>query len=116
METEHNRTLSRSLTGLRIAESDGANDAVSVQGTVARHGTDKATGQRYTSHPTNELSRSKESDKAHMATIAATKIATEARIDPKVFREALCDENFEWHRFNHRWAVEAGSDEPRAIE
>jgi hypothetical protein len=27
-------------------------------------------------------------------TIAATRIATEARLDPKAFREAQCDENF----------------------
>jgi hypothetical protein len=35
-----------------------------------------------------------------MATTTARKMATEARIDPKLFRQVLHDENFEWHRFN----------------
>jgi hypothetical protein len=63
-----------------------------------------------------KVERERQSDKAHMATITATKIATEARIDPKVFRELLCNENFEWPRFNDCWTVEAGSEEHRAME
>jgi hypothetical protein len=51
-----------------------------------------------------------------MAKITATKMATEARIDPKMFREVLCDENFEWHRFNDRWTVEVGSEEHLAMQ
>jgi hypothetical protein len=43
-------------------------------------------------------------------------MATEARIDPKLFRQVLHDENFEWHRFNDRWTVEVGSEEHRAME
>jgi hypothetical protein len=51
-----------------------------------------------------------------MAKITATQMATEARIDPKLFREVLSDENIEWHRFNDRWTVEVGSGEHRAME
>jgi hypothetical protein len=50
-----------------------------------------------------------------MAKITATQMATRARIDPKLFREVLHDENFDWHRFNDRWTVEVGSEEHRAM-
>ena len=51
-----------------------------------------------------------------MAETTATKMATAARIDPKVLREVLHDENFDWPRFNDRWTVEVGSEEHRAME
>jgi hypothetical protein len=51
-----------------------------------------------------------------MATITAIKMATRAGMDPKLFREVLRDENFEWHRANDRWTVEVGSEEHRAME
>jgi len=51
-----------------------------------------------------------------MAKTTAKQMARAARIDPKLFREVLCDENFEWHRLNDRWTVEVGSEEHRAME
>lgn len=50
-----------------------------------------------------------------MAKITAIKMATAARINLKLFREVLCDENFEWHKLNDRWTVEVGSEEHRAM-
>ena len=51
-----------------------------------------------------------------MAKITATQMARKARIDPRLFREVLCDENFDWHKRNDHWTVEIGSDEHRAMQ
>ena len=51
-----------------------------------------------------------------MAKMTATKMAARAGISPKLFREVLRDETFEWHRFHDRWTAEVGSEEHRAME
>jgi hypothetical protein len=62
------------------------------------------------------VSQAEESASTNMAKTTATKMATAARIDPKVFREVLHDENFDWHRLNDRWTVEVGSEEHCAMQ
>lgn len=42
--------------------------------------------------------------------ITAIKMANHAKIDPNVFRQALREENFDWHKPNNRWTVKLGSD------
>jgi hypothetical protein len=51
-----------------------------------------------------------------MAKITAIEMARKAGIDPKLFREVLRDENFDWHKRHDRWTVEIGSGEHRAMQ
>ena len=51
-----------------------------------------------------------------MAKITATQMARKARIDPRLFREVLYDENFDWHKRSDRWTVEIDSEEHRAMQ
>ena len=51
-----------------------------------------------------------------MAKITAIEMARKARIEQRLFREVLCDENFDWHRRNDRWTVEIGSAEHKAMQ
>jgi hypothetical protein len=51
-----------------------------------------------------------------MAKITAIEMARKARIDPGLFRQVLRDENFDWHRNNHHWTVEVGSEEHRDMQ
>lgn len=52
-----------------------------------RHRADNRLGQRYTRPRLKEVSQAKESASTHMAKTTATKMATAARIDLKVFRD-----------------------------
>ena len=38
-----------------------------------------------------------------MGPITAIEMANQAKIDPKVFRHALREENFDWHKPSDRW-------------
>jgi hypothetical protein len=51
-----------------------------------------------------------------MAKITAIEMARKAKIEPRLFREVLRDENFDWHKRNDRWTVEIGSKEHRAMQ
>ena len=50
-----------------------------------------------------------------MVPITAIEMANQAKIDPKVFRQALRKENFGWHKPNDCWTVELGSDHHMAM-
>ena len=50
-----------------------------------------------------------------MVPITAIEMANQANIDPKVFRQALRGENFDWHKPSDRWTVELGSDHHMAM-
>jgi hypothetical protein len=50
-----------------------------------------------------------------MVPIAAIEMANQAKIDPKVLRQALREENFDWHKPDDRWTVELGSDHHMAM-
>jgi len=39
----------------------------------------------------------------------------QAKTGPKLFRQALREENFDWHKPNDRWTVELGSDHHTAM-
>ena len=51
-----------------------------------------------------------------MSKITANEMARKAQVHPKLFREVLLDENFEWHIRNTRWTVETGGEEHRAMQ
>src|SRR5579864_2219818 len=53
---------------------------------------------------------------ADMAKITAIEMARKAQVNPELFRQVLCDENFDWHKPNDRWAVELGSEEHKAMQ
>jgi hypothetical protein len=52
----------------------------------------------------------------NMAKITAEKMAMEAGVDARVFRQALRDQKFPWHVQWEHWAVEVGSEQHRAME
>ena len=43
-------------------------------------------------------------------------MARKARIDPKLFREVLRDENFDWHKRHALWTVEIDSEEHKSMQ
>ena len=46
-----------------------------------------------------------------MAEVTAVEIAASFRLDPKQLRQALRDENFQWHSKHSRWIADCGSVE-----
>lgn len=51
-----------------------------------------------------------------MIMTTAVEMAKRARIDPKIFRQALREEKFPWHVHNDYWKVEVGSERHSAME
>jgi hypothetical protein len=51
-----------------------------------------------------------------MITTSAVEMAKRAGIDPKIFRQALREEQFPWHIHNDYWEVEVGRERHSAME